>query len=106
MKIKLAVVIPFFQRHPGILQKAVRAALLQTNVEGVEIIIIDDCSPFAPADELLELIAQYPDRIRIIKMDKNSGQGAARNKGLDSVRAETEYVAFLDSDDEWSPDHL
>jgi succinoglycan biosynthesis protein ExoW len=39
-------------------------------------------------------------------MPKNSGQGAARNKGLDNVRPGTEYVAFLDSDDEWTEDHL
>jgi succinoglycan biosynthesis protein ExoW len=106
MKIKVAVIIPFFQRHSGILKTAVRSVLEQKDVSGVEIIIVDDCSPVDPVKELNELIAQYPGQIRMIKMPKNSGQGAARNKGLDSVLPETEYVAFLDSDDEWSPDHL
>ena len=36
----------------------------------------------------------------------NGGPGAARNTGLDNAPEQARYVAFLDSDDEWSPDHL
>jgi succinoglycan biosynthesis protein ExoW len=36
----------------------------------------------------------------------NGGPGAARNTGLDSLPETTEFVAFLDSDDRWSEDHL
>lgn len=35
---------------------------------------------------------------------QNAGAGAARNKAL--LAAETRFVAFLDADDEWLPDHL
>ena len=36
----------------------------------------------------------------------NAGPGGARNTGLDHVPKATRYVAFLDSDDVWTPDHL
>src|SRR5262249_7787267 len=86
-------------------RKAVESVLAQRYTSW-EIIIVDDCSPIPAASELRELIVDNSNRIRIVTLDKNSGQGAARNEGLASVTPGTEYVAFLDSDDEWTPDHL
>jgi succinoglycan biosynthesis protein ExoW len=106
MNFRTAVVIPFYQRKAGILVGAVRAALAQQGTADFEIIVVDDCSPIPAATELKNVMEEFPYRIRIVKMKKNSGQGAGRNKGLDSVLPETEYVAFLDSDDQWAEDHL
>ena len=39
-------------------------------------------------------------------MKRNGGPGTARNRALDSLPTTVRYVAFLDSDDEWSDDHL
>jgi succinoglycan biosynthesis protein ExoW len=103
---RTAVVIPFFQRNAGILSGTVHAALAQKGIQDFEIIVVDDCSPIPAMKELSGVMADFPGRIRIIQMDKNSGQGAARNKGMESVRPETEFVAFLDSDDQWSDTHL
>ena len=41
-----------------------------------------------------------------IVQQQNGGPGSARNTGLERVSDGTRYVAFLDSDDEWSSDHL
>ena len=101
MNVRIAVIIPFFQRTEGIVEKAVRSALAQS-CDQLEIIIVDDCSPVPATNELERVMAEYPGSIRIVMMEKNSGQGAARNMGLDCVKTETEYVAFLDSDDEWT----
>lgn len=68
-----------------------------------EIIIVDDCSTddtFAIATK----IAEEDSRIKVIRQNENAGVAAARNTALDAV--ESEYVAFLDSDDKWTPEKL
>jgi hypothetical protein len=43
-------------------------------------------------------------RIRLVKLEKHRGAAAARNEGLAS--AQGLFIAILDSDDEWTPNHL
>jgi succinoglycan biosynthesis protein ExoW len=103
---KVSVVIPFFQRTRGLLATAVGSIVSQRVTAGVQIdiIIIDDGSPILAVSEALP---DLPDHccLRII-MRSNGGVASARNIGLDAVAPETAYVAFLDSDDRWLPDHL
>jgi len=66
-----------------------------------ELIIVDDCSN----DNSEEVILAYKDsRIRYIKNDKNLGAALTRNRGLEEANGE--WIAFLDSDDLWTPDKL
>jgi succinoglycan biosynthesis protein ExoW len=102
----IAVVIPFYQKKSGILQHAVQSVLEQTLVDRVRLIVVDDCSPVPASAELAAVLESHPDRVRVVQMAENSGQGVARNRGLDELSSDTEYVAFLDSDDRWSTDHL
>ncbi len=102
---ELAVVIPFFQREPGILLRSVRSCLRQERVAPASMVIVDDGSPVSAASELAIVDDESRKRIRIIEQ-KNSGPGAARNTALASLDDSIRYVAFLDSDDEWSDDHL
>ncbi|MGB0909182.1 MAG: glycosyltransferase family 2 protein [Nitrospirales bacterium] len=106
MSIRTAVVIPYFQKKVGVLRKCIVSALDQKGVDDYEIIVVDDVSPVTPESEIQDLMTAHPDKIRIIKQAKNMKQGRARNRALDELRPETEYVAFLDSDDEWTDDHL
>ena len=101
----VAVIIPYYQKKSGILAKAVLSALRQTVTAQVTIVIVDDASPLPARDELAAILPQHAGSIVIIEQP-NAGPAAARNKGLDSVAAGTEYVAFLDSDDEWIDTHL
>lgn len=101
----IAVVIPFYQKKPGILSKAILSALAQTGVGPLTIIVVDDASPVSARSELEDIMREHPGKIVIIEQ-ANGGPAAARNKGLDSVPAGTEYVAYLDSDDEWIDTHL
>lgn len=101
----VAVIIPFFQRKTGILAKAVCSALAQANTGPVTVFIIDDESPVSAKEELAEIILLNPGSIVIVEQP-NGGPAAARNRGLDEVPLETPYVAFLDSDDEWTGSHL
>lgn len=101
----IAVVIPFYQRQPGILAKALRSVFRQQHVENVTVYVVDDASPVTAESELMTIASSARFPVKII-CQKNAGPGAARNKALDSVPHEANYVAFLDSDDEWSDDHL
>lgn len=107
---RIHIIIPFFQRESGILAKAVRSVMAQEGVfdatEGqiVELIVVDDASPVTADSELAGI--QFPPglKCRVIRQ-ANQGPGGARNTGLDAATADG-LVAFLDSDDEWTPHHL
>lgn len=101
----IAVVIPYFQRKAGILLKAVSSIIAQQTDVKFHVIIVDDASPVPAKDEMRDLMVAYPDMINIVEQ-ANAGPAAARNRGLEQVPAGTEYVAFLDSDDTWTPEHI
>lgn len=101
----VAVVIPYFQRHEGVLQKALTSIAGQ-HLLPAEVIVVDDGSPVPARGEVETVQRRWPQlNVRIVEQ-ANAGPAAARNKGLDSVSPQCEYVAFLDSDDEWHPAHL
>lgn len=101
----IGVVIPHFQRQPGLLAAAVRSVFSQTIASRAVVVIGDDSSPVAAADELRGIAEIPQDRVIIVRRP-NGGAGAARNTALDALPASVRYVAFLDSDDTWRPMHL
>lgn len=63
-----------------------------------ELLITDDCS----TDNSVEIINKYvqqDSRIKLYKLDKNSGAGVCRNKSIEAAKGR--YIAFCDSDDVW-----
>lgn len=101
----ITVVIPYYQKAAGVLRKALTSIASQRDCSmPVHVIVVDDASPIPASSELLNLdSASFT--IEVITQ-ANAGPGAARNTGLDRAPAATRYLAFLDSDDEWTPDHL
>jgi glycosyltransferase involved in cell wall biosynthesis len=96
---KVSVVLPVFNGEPSI-GRAVQSVLRQT-MSDLELVVIDDGS----ADRTARVVAGYSDRrLKFVKLENNSGTSAARNAGISLARGE--YIAFLDSDDEWLPDKL
>jgi len=94
---KVSVIIPTYNRGRYV-TKAIDSVLAQT-YKDYEIIVVDDGS----TDNTRDILASYRDKIRCIYQE-NMGASAARNTG---IRASTgEWIAFLDSDDEWLPDKL
>lgn len=68
-----------------------------------EMVVVDDCS----ADgtwERLTAVAQGDARIRVLRMPRNEGPSAARNRALALARGD--WIAYLDADDEFYPDYL
>jgi succinoglycan biosynthesis protein ExoW len=102
---RIAVIIPYFQREPGILRQALLSVLHQKDILPSTVIVIDDSSPQPAEPEVLALPSHLYERVTLLHQ-LNAGPGAARNRGLDSVPPDTEVVVFLDSDDCWLPDHL
>jgi len=97
----VSVVIPMYNRARCI-GRAIASAIGQS-VPPLEIIVVDDGSSDDSCSVVATLAAQEP-RIRLLRQEINRGGAAARNVGLLGARAE--FVAFLDSDDEWLVDHL
>ncbi len=93
----ISVIIPTFNRH-----QTIRRALLsvkQQTLPATEIIVVDDGS----TDQTAEIVQkEFPDVVYIFQ--KNKGVSSARNKGI--IQASGEWIAFLDSDDEWLPQKL
>ncbi len=92
----ISVIIPAFNRAHT-LPKALDSVLSQT-LKPREIIVVDDGS----TDETNAVLANYPG-LCIISQD-NRGVSAARNMGIE--KAGGEWLAFLDSDDEWLKEKL
>ena len=76
--------------------KATFDSVLSQTFKEWEWIIIDDCSTDGSFEYIKEL-SKDDSRIKVLKLSKNSGSAAARNKGL-SI-ASGRYITFLDSDD-------
>lgn len=104
--INVCIVIPYFQREPGVLLRALKSVKLQTYDGSVTLCIIDDSSP-VPAREELSGVSFPPNiTIKIIEQE-NGGPAKARNTGLNYAEDNAyRYLAFMDSDDEWIPEHL
>jgi succinoglycan biosynthesis protein ExoW len=98
-------VVPYYQQRAGILSQAVGSALRQRGIDALCVIVVDDGSPVPARTDIAQLQCGPSQEIRVIEQ-ANAGPGAARNRALNAVPAGTRYVAFLDSDDLWSNDHL
>lgn len=92
----VSVVIPYFNRE-ATLARALLSVQSQS-YEAIEIIVVDDASRASP-NELISTL-NLTRSVTVVRQDQNCGQSAARNRGTEFARGE--FVAFLDSDDEWT----
>ncbi len=105
---KVAVIIPFYQRKPGILKRALESIVSQTLSAGIvtRIYVMDDSSPVTAESEATDFMPS-PAHDLCIAREENLGPGGARNRGLALAEQEgADFIAFLDSDDIWAPSHL
>ncbi len=97
----VSIITPVYNSSRYI-KETIESVLKQT-YSNFEMICVDDCS----TDNSGYLIKQYQqedNRIKYIRLDKNSGAAFSRNIALESARGR--YIAFLDSDDIWEKDKL
>ena len=92
----VSVVIPTFNRA-GMVGRAIQSVLKQSYGH-IELIVVDDGSN----DNTHLVVTSFnDDRVNYIRLRSNMGGAFARNVGIDI--ASGEFIAFLDSDDEWLP---
>jgi FkbM family methyltransferase len=97
----LSVIMPVYN-GARFLERAVASARRQGYALW-ELIAVDDGSTDASLAVLRRLAAEDP-RLRVLQLSSNGGVSAARNAGLREARGE--WVAYLDCDDEFYPDHF
>ncbi|MBI3393343.1 MAG: glycosyltransferase, partial [Nitrospirae bacterium] len=95
----VSVVIPTRNR-PETLVRAVESACRQT-YERVEVVVVNDGGEDV-GDRVVG--AGGGRQVRYVSLGENRGQAAARNAGIRAAKGE--YIAFLDDDDEYLPDHV
>ncbi|MBV9527255.1 glycosyltransferase family A protein [Sphingomonas sp.] len=97
-KVSFSVVIPLYNKGPHV-ERALRSVLDQ-QFAAAEILVVDDGS----TDGGLETARRF-DKVKVLtRSEPGPGGYAARNLGIDA--ASSEWIAFLDADDRWLPDHL
>lgn len=96
----VSVIIPAYNAMQTI-EKALKSALIQTDVN-IEIIVVNDGS----IDNTEIILNNYERDFKNIKVihQCNKGVASARNRGV--LESTGDYIAFLDSDDEWHPNKL
>jgi glycosyltransferase involved in cell wall biosynthesis len=97
----ISVIIPTHDRA-HVLGRAVRSVLCQTYSD-MEIIIVDDAS--SDGTEGLDVLSRHsPTPLRYVRLDAHCGVATVRNRGV--ALSQGQWLAFLDSDDEWRPGKL
>lgn len=97
----VSIITPTF--NSGIYIRETIISIQAQNYTNWELLITDDCS----TDNTIEIIQQFTKsdkRIKLFKLEKNSGAGIARNTSI--KHAIGTFIAFCDSDDQWLPEKL
>ena len=101
-KLRVSIVIPVYKVSLYV-ERCVRSVMAQTYTV-LECILVDDASPDDSIAKCEKLIAEYDGAISFVVLhhDHNRGLSAARNTGTEA--AQGDYIYYLDSDDEITPD--
>jgi glycosyltransferase involved in cell wall biosynthesis len=96
----VSVIIPTHNRA-RLLPRALASVIAQT-LRNYECIVVDDASD--DGTEQLDIVSAASQQVRYVRLPLHSGVSKARNTGV--ACSTGEWLAFLDSDDEWHPAKL
>lgn len=99
---QLSILMPAYNESQHIYDNVLQTCATCNN-EDVEVVVIDDGSQDKTFEEA-SAATHIDGRIRVLKLEKNGGKGAALAKGFDL--AQGKFVAFLDADLEIQPDYV
>ena len=88
------IIIPCFNAY-STLDKTLQSIAVQSIKDRINVLLVDDCSE----DKYDDYIDRYKNyfNISILRLEKNSGPGVAREKGINNTIGK--YIMFIDSDD-------
>lgn len=95
---KISVVIPAYNAGKHIVEAI--QSILEQDYPAFEIIVVDDGS----TDNTREAVKLFSEENIIYLFQENSGPSKARNNGI--LKSAGDFIAFLDADDVWYPNHL
>lgn len=95
----VSVIIPTYNRV-SMLEEALNSVLSQDFDGVIDVIVVDDNSQ----DGTSEFVKRRYPQIRLISLKQNVGAYVARNQAIQA--SQSQYIAFLDSDDLWEPNYL
>jgi len=101
MEPKISIITPVYNSEKYIVD-TIQSAKDQT-YKNWEMIVVDDCSSDTTY-ELVEGLSRADSRIKLIRLEKNSGAAIARNIALHNSTGR--FMAYLDGDDLWHSDKL
>jgi glycosyltransferase involved in cell wall biosynthesis len=101
-KVKVSVLMTVFNTDLSYTKRAIDSVLNQ-DFQDFELIIIDDGSKENNRDSLMDYVEKYEDKISYIR-HSNRGQSESINRGV--LFSLGEYIAIIDSDDQYKPNHL
>ena len=84
------------------IENTIQSILLQS-YQNWELLITDDCSS-DQSWKILNKYAKQDPRIKLFKLNKNSGAGVARNNSIKNAKGR--FISFCDSDDQWKLEKL
>ena len=91
---KLSVIVPVYNVYPYL--RECLDSIINQSYKNLEIIIVNDASPYIEDDEICKEYASKDERIIYIKHEENKKQGGARNTGIKAATGK--YITFVDSD--------
>ena len=107
---KVSVLIPVYNVEKYV-KRCIDSVLAQTMQDGVEVIIVNDCTPDRSMEIIFEALRTYNANaaekkmmVRVVSHDTNRGSAAARNTAISYATGD--YIIYVDSDDWIEPDML
>ena len=92
---KISIIVPVYNTHPYL--KECLDSIINQTYQNLEIILINDASPYEEYDKICKEYAKKDNRIKYIRHQKNKGAGGAKQTGIDNSSGK--YITFVDSDD-------
>ena len=100
----LSILVPVYNVEPYLeecLASVMEQSAQSPQSQGVEVLVLNDCSTDGSPALMQQLAQRWPGRLRLMEHAKNQGLSAARNSMIDA--AQGDYLWFLDSDDKLLP---
>ncbi len=102
--IDISVIIPVYGVEKYI-ERCLRSLFTQTKTDGVEFILVNDCTKDNSITVAESVIKEFPDLdVIVINHDSNKGLASARNSGIKAAKGA--YIQHVDSDDWCEPTML